>query len=142
MGQLEPFSLKKRIREEEEMFEGKVALIVEDDELLLSSIKYILEACSIKAVTACSLMEAQNKVGKQKFDWILMDYQLKHGVSCQSLIEGVRENCKHMNYKTPIIIVSGTLDADRVQQIKGRVQMILVKPVNKETILSTLTKFI
>lgn len=111
----------------------KWILVIEDEEELLSSMCEILNKKGFSAIPAHSYKEALQKVKKQKFHCIVTDLRLaaqdySEKESGVELVEYIRSQPKEENYKTPIFVVSGNLDDDAIQHLKGKIQGALVKP--------------
>lgn len=112
----------------------KWVLIVEDDVEIAKDLGEGLRRGGFKSVFAANVSEAIVKLSNQHFDCILLDMRLQRG-SGEQIITHVRQN-NPLNEKTPIMVISGFLDADLVKRIKDQVNGILVKPFN----FATLTK--
>lgn len=107
-------------------------LILEDDEILAESIKDYLETKMMKVSLASTIAKASTLIRNQKFDLFLFDYSLANDKYSDELVERIKSSkVDNLNYKTPIVILSGTLDVEAVMVLKGKINKALVKPVEK-----------
>ncbi|MGZ3651044.1 MAG: response regulator, partial [Bdellovibrionota bacterium] len=109
------------------MKENKFVLVVEDDEDLCKAVQSSLNSAGYKAVSAHTLRDAILKIRNQAFFSIVLDIHLgdENG---EEVIENARSRSESLNKETPIVVMSGFLDRDLVQNLAGRVQGAIVKP--------------
>jgi DNA-binding response OmpR family regulator len=115
----------------------KTILIVEDDALLSQALSDTLITAEYSVVSATRLSDALHKTNNQRFACILVDLQLESG-SGLNVIQQIRnETAKQsLNFKTPIILMSGYLEPDVIRGIANKVQGVLAKPFDVGAILS------
>jgi len=111
-------------------------LVVEDDAEECDYLKSLLERNNVGVVATANLRDAAQRMQRQKFDCILLDLNLGHesGEKVLDLIE----DRGSFNYRVPVIVMSGNLDADVIGRIKNSVRHILVKPFNGNQLMSKL----
>ncbi len=112
-------------------------LIVEDDEAMLEFYRETFENTVFDAVLAKTLGEASDKLANQVFFCVLFDYRLKDQKT-GLLIERVRQRPHHINYRTPFLLVSGTLDVLAVKSVAPHVEKIILKPFSGKYLLQEL----
>lgn len=115
----------------------KTILFVEDDEMLRSTVKEFLEKKGFIVVTAEKISDSKSKAQNQKFDLIIMDYQLKNDETSDKLLNYLKDktSLNNFNEHTPIIVLSGTLDSYSVRQFASHTKNFLIKPVDNQTLL-------
>jgi len=108
----------------------KSVLIVDDDEDILDILEDKLSKFEFNIVKSRDGKNALLRIDNRKFDLIITDIDMprKDGVS---LLEDIRKRL--LNRDTPVIILSGELDADKVKKIaKCRAFRVLVKPLDDD----------
>jgi len=88
------------------MFSDKKVLLVDDEPEILEVTSFTLENFSIDQITNClNGLEALTKSNEQHFDLIITDYFMPkmNGID---FIQKVRSNPDHLNYNTPIILLT------------------------------------
>lgn len=116
------------------MSQTKDVLVVDDDKQILKVLQMYLNnmGCFANIVLAQDGITASNKLNNQKFDLILLDLNLpkKSGLE---IIKEIAENKRSVNALKNIIVVSGTLEKDKIEKILGfGVKHFLVKPFDEE----------
>lgn len=100
-----------------------------------------LENAGYEAQSADSLDKALKILEKEKFDCILLDMNL-HTDSGKDIILILKESPKHINYSTPIIIVSGDLNIELIKEVRDKIASVLVKPFNTSDLTEKISKSI
>lgn len=118
----------------------KQILVVEDDGELRESLVDSLQISGYRALGAGNAREAKAKLKVQKFDCILFDVVLGEE-RCEPLIWAVREDSS-LNRETPILVISGNLDANVVATIRGHIQGALVKPFDQSTMVEAVKRIL
>lgn len=115
----------------------KKILFVEDDEMLRTSVQEFLEKKGFMVITSDKLSDSKSKAQNMQFDLIIMDYQLKNDETTDKLIKHLKEKTAlhSFNKKTPIIILSGTLDSYGVKQFATYTKNFLIKPIDNQSLL-------
>ena len=105
-------------------------LIVDDDPLVLETLRKVAESNEMAAVLSESGEDAINKVRKKNFDCILLDINMK-GLNGFEVIQKLRADGNN----TPIIVVSGRIeDYDTIYGLKIGADDYITKPFNPVTL--------
>ncbi|MCM2277936.1 MAG: response regulator [Oligoflexia bacterium] len=112
-----------------------VVLVVDDDPVICDMLtEYINREPGFKAVSASKVTEAITKLEVQKFDCVLLDMRFEYR-SGEQVIETMRAEHAR-NLTTPIIVISGFLDAALVLRVRKSVKSILVKPFQNSVMMA------
>ena len=118
----------------------KKILVVEDNETNMYLIRFILENAGYQVVEACDGIAGVKAVQKEKPDLILMDMQLPVMDGYQAT-KKIRELDEGKNI--PIIaITSYAMVGDREKTLNAGCTAYLEKPINPETFLDQISKFL
>lgn len=117
-----------------ELIERSSILVIENETELRNSICECLNTKGYTAVSCGDMTIGLRKIQFQKFNCILLDLNIIGG-SGEELIKNIRQP-KQRNYKTPIIIISGHIDKNVIQNIGKNVQAMITKPFKKDELLS------
>lgn len=115
-----------------------MVLIIEDDIKLATLLQEALSQYDLKSQVVSRLSDASFKLRNQEFTFVLMDLNLEKGSKSESILVGVRNSINHLNYSTPVIVISGEFDESRVQELKGMIQGFLVKPFTVDKLFEKL----
>ncbi len=115
-----------------------MVLIIEDDIKLARLLQEALSQYDLKSQVVSRLSDASFKLRNQEFTFVLMDLNLEKGSKSESILVGVRNSINHLNYSTPVIVISGEFDESRVQELKGMIQGFLVKPFTVDKLFEKL----
>lgn len=125
-------AIKKEIeekgnREFSKKWKDKEVLLIEDNPINLLYAKNLFASWNISLAVAKNLKEAIKLVSISKFDVIIADVKLPDGNGLD-LIRGIQKNKRHINYETPIIVLSASesLKGRRPQDLK--VVAYMIKP--------------
>lgn len=113
----------------------KWLLIVEDDSGIRDLFTEEFLRAGYKTVTCSNTFDAFRILANQHFDCILLDMRLERGGGDQ-IVATLRGDPTAFNFSTPIVVVSGELNAEVVQKIKSGVSAFFVKPFNLAAVLS------
>lgn len=121
----------------------KKILIIEDDVQLSDVLRENLVRLLFDVKVVDSVSAARFMIMNEKFDLLLMDYRLKHGLTSDKLLGDLsgKSMSKCPNEKTPIVVCSGTLDLEAVKAFQTRTADFLVKPFNFSDIEIKLNKY-
>ena len=120
--------------------EKKRIFIVDDNQEHQEMTKEILYkkfADSIRVINSDSELDSKRRLSLQKFDVIILDLNLGKGGNGASVLDFIR-NKNEFNKETPIIICSGEVNKDFIQEFNKEVFKIWVKPLNWENRLEDL----
>ena len=118
---------------------NKTILIVEDDPYLSRALSVALVETGYAIVLASRFSDAIYKTNNQRFSCILMDLQIEMG-SGLKVIQQIRDPSKQgINFETPIILMSGHLEADIIKAAAGKVQAVIAKPFNTASVLEKIS---
>ncbi len=118
----------------------KKILVVEDNETNMYLIRFILENAGHRVIEACDGASGVETVKKEKPDLILMDMQLPvmDGYQATKKIRELKEG-----KNTPIVaITSYAMVGDREKTLNAGCTAYLEKPINPETFLQELNKYL
>jgi len=91
-------------------------LIIDDEELVIKSLKKLLEDRHFSVAMAMNGQEALAVAEKDKFDLIIADIRMP-GMSGVEIIQAIYENLKKRNLsKIPVIFITGYADEEIKQQ--------------------------
>ncbi len=107
-------------------------LLVEDDEINSFAITHMIDnICNITAVNNAS--DALLMASKEKYDIVLMDINLRHGMSGVDAMHELRKNQLYAN--TPIVALTAyAMSGDKVEFLEVGFTHYLSKPFSKEQI--------
>lgn len=115
-------------------------LIVEDEVDISDFLKLMCEECGVRAIVVDSATAADEKLRNQKFDLVFLDINLRRGTGV-GIVEKIRGD-RHLNQETPVILTSGNIDKEVLDQIGKKIQGAIVKPIMPKKISETLLKYI
>jgi two-component system, autoinducer 1 sensor kinase/phosphatase LuxN len=115
---------------------GKTVLVVDDMQVNRMLVQAYLASEGITVVQASSGDEAIEKVKKEPFNLVLMDIQMPG----MSGIEATHQ-IRHLFDAIPIVALSGEYNEEITHAISETMNDHLVKPINKQQLLQTLTKW-
>lgn len=118
----------------------KKILVIEDNENNLYLIKFILEKNGYQVVEAKDAKTGIKKVSSEKPDLIIMDIQLPDlsGLEATKKIRASKANSK-----IPIIaITSYAMVGDKEKALAAGCTSYIEKPINPETVMDELRKFL
>lgn len=118
----------------------KNILVVEDNEKNLYLISFILEKMGHKVIAARTGEEGVERALKERPDLILMDIQLP-GINGLETTRRIRAS--HAGGDVPIIaLTSYALLGDREQVLNAGCSGYIEKPINPDTIMSEIEKYL
>lgn len=116
----------------------KRILIIENDILLLKTLKSLLEARGYQTVLAKDGKEALSYIEKEKFDLVLTDLMLPYASGMEIL-----EKLKTATHKTPVIIVSASHSEDSITEgFNLGADDYIKKPFTPGELISRITRLI
>ncbi|MDD9952029.1 MAG: response regulator [Zetaproteobacteria bacterium] len=119
--------------------EKKRILFVDDDEVLLSLISDIFSQFNIDKQMAQTGRAALDYLQKEKFDLVVMDYQLPQANGLQ-LVTSMRQV---LHTSTPVVMLSGFGDDETIAAAKKMGVVAWVhKPVVPETLIETVRNYV
>lgn len=119
---------------------GKTILVVDDDPLVLRSIKNLLEREKYALEIAKSTQEAREKVKQKIPDLIICDIRMP-GEDGISFVKGLRENSDSALANIPTIFVTGYASEEApIDAIKLGVKDYLLKPFDLEELIASVRK--
>lgn len=117
----------------------KTVLVVDDDALVLRSIKGLLEE-DYEVMLANSGMKAMTTIGKKRPDLILLDYEMPVCDGRQTL-EMIKADDDIKDI--PVVFLTGVNDREHIEAVlKLLPSGYLLKPVSKDKLLGTINKII
>lgn len=119
--------------------EPKHILVVDDDPIMLRTVKHYLEE-KYQVATALSGKIALKYLSMKSADLILLDYEMPEQ-SGTDVLKTLRRNSNTMNI--PIVFLTGVSDVSRIQEVLAlSPQGYLLKPVDYEKLHQTIAKIL
>jgi CheY-like chemotaxis protein len=120
---------------------GKVILVIDDDPLVLDSMRGLLLSWGCIVVTAESGQEALSRLAglEQSPDLVVSDYRLADGKSGIETIELLRGA---LGASTPAFLISGDTDPERLRNASANGILLLHKPVPALKLRAVLNRFL
>ncbi|MCM1156492.1 MAG: response regulator [Roseburia sp.] len=123
----------------EEPAQRKHILVVDDDPLMLKMLKEHLHG-EYDVATAVSGKIALKFLERKKTNLILLDYEMP-GENGPEILEKIHAN--DATKDIPVIFLTGVSDRDKIQEALAlRPQSYLLKPIDREKLLDSITKII
>ncbi len=110
-------------------FTGQKALIFEDDPLLQTALKELLERWGIDVVCFDTYLEPEALLEQldQPPDFIVTDFRLKGGVEGTEAVNQIR---KHLDRDIPAVVVTADTAPKIVEMVRAKGFPVLIKPVS------------
>jgi two-component system, sensor histidine kinase len=120
---------------------GKVIMVIDDDALVLDSMRGLLLRWGCIVATAASGREALARLAKlgRPADLIVSDYRLADGKSGIETIELLRGT---LGVSTPAFLISGDTGPERLRDASTSGFLLLHKPVSAMTLRAVLNRFL
>ena len=111
-------------------------LLIDDDELMLISVKSLLESEGYVVTTASSGAEALDKAGCERYDVFLLDI-IMPGMSGFEVCKSLRAMTQYN--KTPIVMLTAkSAETDRQEGMEAGATQFLPKPVSPDKLLEVI----
>ncbi|MBT3906382.1 MAG: response regulator [Rhodospirillaceae bacterium] len=112
-------------------------MVIDDDSIVLESLKFRLEAWNHTTLAALSLEQARGLLSESNIqpDIIISDLRLSDTTDGVQAIEALRSQLRE---RVPGIILTGDTSAERLRYIENAGLPILHKPVNSDTLAEKL----
>jgi signal transduction histidine kinase len=112
------------------------ALIVEDEPMVLDSLRLLLNRFGYHAIPCASGVQAIEEFGRQKVDVVLSDIRMS-GMSGLELLDKLKE----MNPEVPVILITAYAELDvAIESVKKGAFDFIVKPYRPEQISHSVEK--
>ena len=112
----------------------KKVLVVDDDRLILGSIKKQLKDEMLSIQLIDDPIEALAEVGKNKYDLVLCDIRMK-SISGLEVLKRLKSNYPDV----PVIIISGYIDDKIMKDAKNLgSNAFLIKPITKKILIDSI----
>lgn len=124
-----------------QLLDGKVVLVVDDDDDSLELIRFILEDYGIEVITATSALEALETIRQfQLVDILISDISMPE-IDGYQLIRQVRSLSPEQGGEIPAIALTACVGAaERSLSLESGFQMHLDKPVEPAELVTAITK--
>lgn len=110
--------------------------LIDDERLFVESLTKVLRRRQMAIKSACSGAEAIDILSTETFDVIVLDIKMP-GMDGVTVLKTIREK----GVTTPVIILSGYMDVERVTEVqKYAATELLLKPCDVETLVDTIEK--
>lgn len=109
-------------------------LVIEDSVEFANFLADALEELELKPFVVSKPSDANFKLRNQEFKFVLLDLNLDKGTKGDGIVSAMRSRKDNLNYATPVIVVSGSIDKERALSLAGTVQGFLVKPFGVEAL--------
>ena len=118
-----------------------VIVLIDDEPVVLSSLRAVLESWGFEVVAAESAVEALRLLAARERppSMILADYRLREG---RTGTEAIRDVCDLYHRAIPSIIITGDTAPERIREAEASGISVLHKPVTPPVLLSALTQTI
>lgn len=116
-------------------------LVVDDEAEFARLMALKLESAGFRAITCGKVPEAISKLGNQRFDCIILDIRLEQG-SGERVVDVLRSDDKMLNFLTPILLMSGHVDAGLLRRLGNKVNGVFVKPFDSELLIDKVRRFV
>ena len=113
----------------------KCVLVVEDETDLRELIKRKLERENLSSICCSSISQALKKLSNQAFNMIILDIRLEDGSGKDIIVHLKNKTHANINKNTPILVISGHMDAQLLNNIKSDITDVLVKPFTQEALM-------
>jgi DNA-binding response OmpR family regulator len=107
--------------------------VVEDDPQITQLLVEYLGKAGFKVLCSSSVGEATTRLSRQTFDCVIVDLHLDRGTG-EQVIEYMRASPSDFNRGTPVILISGEMDAGVIHRLRGKISSALVKPFRLEVL--------
>lgn len=111
-------------------------LLIDDDELMLISVKSLLESEGYAVTTASSGAEALQKAGRQQYDVFLLDI-IMPGMSGFEVCKSLRAMDRY-NKTAVVMLTAKSAEADRQEGMEAGATQFLPKPVAPDRLLEVI----
>ena len=124
-------AFKTDIGNEVSILNGRLAMLIDDDPIVLEGTQAMLEDWGLRVINAGSVREAVGQIepGHITPDVIIADLRLRGGETGLDAVVALNEN---LGQSVPAVIVTGDTDPDRIKQATASGNQILHKPVEPE----------
>jgi DNA-binding response OmpR family regulator len=112
-----------------------LVLVVDDEPELAELLATKLQTPGYRTQTCGRVTDAITKLNNQKFDCILLDLRLERG-SGERGVDILRSDSNLPNHLTPILVMSGNLDAQVIGRLGNKISGVLVKPLDTQALLA------
>lgn len=112
-------------------------LVVDDDENLANTFKLILEDVGFKVDTALTGLSAIHKMGKKKYDLVILDINLPDMLGYQ-IVEEMETKCDH----TEFIYITGYSSLKNDFEVQRDEMEVLMKPIEPDKLVEVTTKHV
>ncbi|MCY4523189.1 MAG: response regulator [Halobacteriovoraceae bacterium] len=120
----------------------KCILVVEDESDLQELIGRKLERENFTSICCKSVNDALSKLANQVFDMIILDIKLEDGTGEDVIAYLKNKSSANLNKKTPVLVISGHMDAKLVDNIRDHIKDILVKPFTQKSLIDKVKEFL
>jgi signal transduction histidine kinase len=122
-------------------FSGIKVLLVEDNDLILSTMRALLLKWGCHVIAANSFQTAMNHIGSlvNGIDLIIADYRLQNNATGMQVIDKLEAM---LRTKVPSVIITGDTSPEILQEIHHSDRHLLHKPVAPEQLRSFIAKLI
>ena len=117
---------------------GTKILLIEDDDDLREALEGLLSEAGFVVIAAVDGPAGVAKSRNQKFEIIICDIGMPR-MRGDMAIGAIRQAGENKN--TPIVVISGVLDTEVLNNIRGKVSRAFVKPFQVNELVEYLTKY-
>ncbi|MEM6284048.1 MAG: response regulator [Chloroflexota bacterium] len=112
---------------------GRHVLVVEDDDDVALAYKMMLRAAGYRVTTARNLYQVDRVLAEELPQAVVVDMHMRQGMQDYTglrVLEHVKDCAQRFNTRVPMIVVSGSVDAqERQQAVEAGAHLFLPKPV-------------
>ena len=100
--------------------------ILDDEPAVLDLLEDFLGEMNLSTVPASTLSEARYKLNNEKFDLMILDYNIEK-TTCNPLIKTIK-SMKGLNKDSPILLITGEINKSQFLEIAPKLNGALMKP--------------
>jgi len=118
--------------------ENRRILVIDDDEMLRESVKILLELNDVQVELAADGEEGLQLLGKKSFDLIVLDLVMPK-IGGEEFLEQMQK----LNYKVPVVIMTGTLNEGfRLSRKFPVILEVLEKPFTRNALIQACSRML
>ena len=121
------------------LLSGVNVLVIDDDEVVLSAMTYLLESWACKVANACSIEQALEYARESEPQILISDFRLRHQSTGAQAISAVRHALGRV---VPAIIITGDTAPERLRELHGSGIPLLHKPLAPSELYLSMTNLL
>ncbi|MBC7714365.1 MAG: response regulator [Rhizobacter sp.] len=110
----------------------KLLLIIDDSKEIIDVVQGIIGGLFDRVESAESVEAAQNALEANVFSYIVLDINLKDGRNGAEVLRFLVENPENKNNESPVVILSGIINAQFIEKFSSKFAGIVTKPFDHD----------